>query len=113
MARFDRNIRHHCSEIISYKGLVRQSMDCNGNCCDNVVLEPFFKSLKVEWAHRHSYGFRSEAELSIFQWIETWYNNGRRHSFLGNRTIKEFEIDMYNLELAELSTFLLQVHIQM
>ncbi|NJX16634.1 IS3 family transposase, partial [Tamlana crocina] len=47
-----------------------------------------------------SYRLRSEAELSIFQWIETWYNNKRRHSFLGNKTIKEFELDMYNLELA-------------
>lgn len=88
------------SIIKSYKGRVRQSMSRKGNCWDNAVAESFFKSLKVEWVYRHSYKLRSEAELSIFKWIETWYNNKRRHSFLGNRTIKEFELDMCNLERA-------------
>ncbi|WP_245234962.1 integrase core domain-containing protein, partial [Tamlana crocina] len=63
------------------------SMSRKGNCWDNAVAESFFKSLKVEWIYRHSYRLRSEAELSIFLWIETWYNNKRRHSFLGNKTI--------------------------
>ncbi|WP_281681593.1 IS3 family transposase, partial [Zunongwangia profunda] len=56
--------------------------------------------LKVEWVYWHKYKLRSQAELSIFQWIETWYNNRRRHSNLGNRTIKEFEIEMYKQKLA-------------
>ncbi|WP_159022871.1 IS3 family transposase [Formosa sp. L2A11] len=86
--------------IKSYEGLVMQSMSRKGNCWDNAVAESFFKSLKVEWVYRHNYKLRSEAELSIFEWIETWYNNRRRHSFLGNRSIREFELDMYNNELA-------------
>ncbi|WBL24252.1 IS3 family transposase [Zunongwangia sp. HGR-M22] len=84
----------------SYNGLVKQSMSRKGNCWDNAVAESFFKSLKVEWVYWHKYKLRSQAELSIFQWIETWYNTRRRHSYLGNRTIKEFEIDMYNQKLA-------------
>jgi len=88
------------SLIKTYNGLVKQSMSRKGNCWDNAVAESFFKSLKVEWVYRHNYKQRSQAELSIFQWIETWYNNKRRHSFLGNRTIKEFELDMYNNKLA-------------
>lgn len=100
----DRGIQyagHRFTSIIkSFNGLVSQSMSRKGNCWDNAVAESFFKSLKVEWIYMHSYKLRSEAELSIFQWIETRYNNKRRHSFLGNRTIKEFELDMYNLELA-------------
>ena len=84
----------------SYKGLISQSMSRKGNCWDNAVAESFFKSLKVEWVYWHKYKLRSQAELSIFQWIETWYNTRRRHSYLGNRTIKEFEIDMYNQKLA-------------
>jgi len=86
--------------IKRYDGLVEQSMSRKGNCWDNAVAESFFKSLKVEWVYRHNYKLRSEAELSIFQWIETWYNNKRRHSFLGNKTIKEFELDIYNNKLA-------------
>ena len=31
-----------------------------------------------------------EAELSVFQWIELWYNTNRIHSSLGNKSIKEF-----------------------
>ena len=84
----------------SYKGLIRQSMSRKGNCWDNAVAESFFKSLKVEWVYWNSYNLRSEAELSIFQWIEAWYNTRRRHSYLGNRTIKEFDIDTYNQKLA-------------
>ena len=83
----------------SYNDLVKQSMSRKGNCWDNAVAESFFKSLKVEWVYWHKYKLKSQAELSIFQWIETWYNTRRRHSYLGNRTIKEFEIDMYNQKL--------------
>lgn len=100
----DRGIQYASQKFTSiiknYDGLVKQSMSRKGNCWDNAVAESFFKSLKVEWVYRHNYKRKSEAELSIFQWIETWYNNKRRHSFLGNKTIKEFELDMYNHELA-------------
>jgi len=54
----------------SYNGLVKQSMSRKGNCWDNAVAESFFKSLKVEWVYKYNYGLRSEAELSIFQWIK-------------------------------------------
>jgi len=80
----------------SYNGLVKQSMSRKGNCWDNAVAESFFKSLKVEWVYKHNYSKRSEAELSVFQWIETWYNKKRRHSYLGYKTINEFELNMYN-----------------
>ena len=84
----------------SYDGLVKQSMSRKGNCWDNAVAESFFKSLKVEWVYKHNYDLRSEAELSIFQWIETWYNRRRIHSTLGYKTIEEFEIEMFNQKVA-------------
>ena len=84
----------------SYNGLVKQSMSRKGNCWDNAVAESFFKSLKVEWVYKHNYSLRSEAELSVFQWIETWYNRRRIHSTLGYKTIKEFELEMYNQNVA-------------
>jgi transposase InsO family protein len=64
------------------------------------VAESFFKSLKVEWVYKHDYNQRSEAELSIFQWIETWYNRRRIHSYLGYKTISEFEMEMLNQKMA-------------
>lgn len=86
--------------IKSYNGLVKQSMSRKGNCWDNAVAESFFKSLKVEWIYKHDYNLISEAELSIFSWIETWYNKRRIHSYLGYKTINEFETEMYNQNVA-------------
>ncbi|WP_088697885.1 IS3 family transposase [Zobellia sp. OII3] len=86
--------------IKSHEGTVKQSMSRKGNCWDNAVAESFFKSLKVEWVYKHSYDHRSEAELSIFQWIETWYNRRRIHSTLGYKTIEEFETEMSNQKIA-------------
>lgn len=71
----------------THHGLIIQSMSSKGNCWDNAVAESFFKSLKAEWVYKHKYNYRSEAELSVFQWIETWYNRKRIHSTLGNKSI--------------------------
>lgn len=79
---------------------VRQSMSRKGNCWDNAVAESFFKSLKVEWVYHQDYRSISEAELSIFRWIETWYNRKRIHSTLDYKTIEEFENEMYNRKTA-------------
>ena len=70
--------------------LITQSMSRKGNCWDNAVAESFFKSLKKECVYRNNYLTRNEAELSVFQWIEMWYNTNRIHSSLGNKSIKEF-----------------------
>ena len=86
--------------IISYEGLVIQSMSRKGNCWDNAVAESFFKSLKTEWVYKQKYNYRSQAEFSIFSWIETWYNKRRIHSFLGYKTINEFNLEMYNQNVA-------------
>lgn len=84
----------------SYNGSVKQSMSRKGNCWDNAVAESFFKSLKVEWVYNQDYHLRSEAELSVFRWIETWYNRRRIHSYLGYRSIEEFEIETFNQKVA-------------
>ena len=84
----------------SYNGLLKQSMSRKGNCWDNAIAESFFKSLKVEWVYKHSYDQKKQAELSVFIWIETWNNKRRRNSFLEYKTINEFELEMYNKNVA-------------
>ena len=86
--------------IKKHNGLIKQSMSRKGNCWDNAVAESFFKSLKVEWVYKHSYDQKRQAELSVFTWIETWYNKKRRHSYLGYKTINEFNLQMYNQNVA-------------
>lgn len=88
------------SIIRSYNGLIKQSMSRKGNCWDNAVAESFFKSLKVEWVYDFNYKSREQAQLSVFSWIETWYNKRRLHSFLGQKSIQEFEQEMNNIKIA-------------
>ena len=96
----DRNSQYASYEFADilkeHNGPVVQSMSRKGNCWDKAVAESFFKSLKVEWVYHQNYSFRSEAELSIFEWIETWYNRSRTRSTLDYKTIEEFENEMYN-----------------
>ena len=66
-------------------------MSRKGNCWDNAVAESFFKTIKVELVYRNRYTDKNQAAISIFEWIETWYNRNRRHSALANLTINEFE----------------------
>jgi len=64
-------------------GLVA-SMSRKGNCYDNAPMESFWGSLKNELVHPQRYATRAEAEASIREYIEIFYNRQRRHSRLGN-----------------------------
>lgn len=89
----DRGIQYACKEFTNYLNanpLVKQSMSRKGNCWDNAVAESFFKTIKTELIYHHKYKTRMEAELQIFEYIETWYNRVRRHSTLNGKSILEF-----------------------
>ena len=59
-------------------------MSAKGNCYDNAPMESFWGSLKNELVHHRRYETRAEAEASIREYIEIFYNRQRRHSRLGN-----------------------------
>jgi transposase InsO family protein len=65
------------------------SMSRRGDCYDNAVMEAFFSSVKSETADR----FEScgEAKMELFDYIEVFYNQRRRHSTLGQISPAEFE----------------------
>jgi putative transposase len=89
----DRGVQYACDDftrILKSNKLITRSMSRKGNCWDNAVAESFFKSIKVEWIYSNSYENQEQAALSIFEWIESWYNRRRRHSALGYKTIEEF-----------------------
>lgn len=67
------------------------SMSRKGNCWDNSVVESFFGTLKQEHVFFCDFQTRDEARLSVFEWIEGWYNRERLHSTLGNRSPEEYE----------------------
>ena len=57
------------------------SMSRRGNCYDNAVMEAFFSSLKSELADRFESG--GDATRALFDYIEVFYNQRRRHSTIG------------------------------
>jgi putative transposase len=64
-------------------------MSRRGNCYDNAVMESFFSTVKSELADRFpSFG---EAKMELFDYIEVFYNQRRRHSTLGQISPAAFE----------------------
>ena len=68
-----------------------QSMSRKGDCWDNACAESFFKTLKDEEVFHRKYQTREEARMSVFEYIEAFYNRRRKHSFLGYLSPEEFE----------------------
>jgi putative transposase len=62
---------------------LRASMSRRGNCYDNAPMESFWGSLKTELVHHRRYATHAEAQASIREYIEIFYNRQRRHSRLG------------------------------
>jgi putative transposase len=65
------------------------SMSRRGNCYDNAVMEAFFSSVKSEVADR--FASCGDAKMELFDYIEVFYNQRRRHSTLGQISPAEFE----------------------
>ena len=76
--------------LLAGKGF-RASMSGKGNCYDNVHAESFFHTMKVEEVYGDPYRSRQEARLSLFEYIEVFYNRFRKHSQLGYQSPYEFE----------------------
>ena len=61
---------------------VVQSFSKKGHPYDNAVAESFFKYLKHEEINRRNYSSLQELKLSVFEYIEGYYNSKRPHSSL-------------------------------
>lgn len=70
---------------------VLQSFSKKGYPFDNAVVESFFKYLKLEETNRRTYHTLQELHLSIFEYIEGYYNSRRPHGSLGYMTPNEKE----------------------
>lgn len=66
--------------IILTEHKIKQSMSRKGNCWDNAVSESFFHTLKTELTHHLKFKTREEANGSIFEYMEVFYNQKRLHS---------------------------------
>jgi len=87
------NVIHHSDQGSQYTSIafglrckeagVRPSMGSVGDAYDNAMCESFFATLECELLDRRKFQTKAEARMAIFQFIEGWYNPGRRHSALG------------------------------
>lgn len=87
-----RGVVHHsdrgsqyCSDI--YQKLLKEygficSMSGSGNCYDNAVMESFYHTLKIEAVYGEAFNTKVEAQNSLFDYIEVFYNRKRIHSTL-------------------------------
>lgn len=65
------------------------SMSRRGNCYDNAVVESWFKTLKAELGAR--FDNHGHAKDQLFDYIEVFYNQQRRHSAIGYISPAEYE----------------------
>lgn len=65
------------------------SMSRRGDCYDNAVMEAFFSTVKSEVADR--FASCGEAKMELFDFIEVFYNQRRRHSTLGQISPAAYE----------------------
>ena len=90
---------HHSDQGCTYASedyrtrLARHGITCSmsrrGNCYDNAVMESWFSTVKSEAGERfESYAHAKEI---LFDYIEVFYNQRRRHSTLGHLSPAEFE----------------------
>ena len=85
VAHSDRGVQYASEH---YQGVLTEhdikcSMSRKANCWDNAPAESFFATLKKELVHHETYATREAARVSLFDYIEVFYNRERRHSALG------------------------------
>ncbi|BHH83664.1 hypothetical protein LA52FAK_19530 [Desulforhopalus sp. 52FAK] len=73
-----------------------QSMSRKGNCWDNAVAESFFHSLKTQLTHHVRLQDALEAERTLFNYIEVYFNRRRKHSTNGYKAPALFEEEWWS-----------------
>jgi transposase InsO family protein len=66
-------------------------MSRKGNCLDNAVAESLFSTIKTECTEWEPFHTRDAARRQIVEYLLTFYNPIRRHSYLGYKSPMEFE----------------------
>jgi transposase InsO family protein len=73
---------------------VRQSMGSVGDAYDNAKCESLFATLECELLARHRFASQTQARMTVFSYIEGWYNTARRHAGIGYLSPTAYEKPM-------------------
>lgn len=66
-------------------------MSRRGDCWDNAAMENFFSTMKTERLSRKVYRTRDDTRMDIFDYIERFYKQQRKHSTLNLLSPVQFE----------------------
>jgi len=104
--RKPKDVIHHSDQGSQYTSIafglrckeagVRPSMGSVGDAYDNAMCESFFATLECELLARRKFQTKAEARMAVFEFIEGWYNPGRRHSALGYQSPINYEKQTQN-----------------
>src|SRR5699024_3288411 len=70
---------------------ITTSMSRKDNCYDNTCIESFHSIIKKEQIHQENYATRAFASRSILEYIVSFYNYERIHSYIDYLSPIEFE----------------------
>jgi putative transposase len=79
---------HDYQAILKARGITC-SMSRTGDCYDNAVMESFFSTVKAELGEH--FASDATAQRALFDYLEVFYNQRRRHSTLGYLSPAAFE----------------------
>jgi len=89
----DRGVQYACADFrkeLAEHGFI-QSMSRKADCWDNAVAESFFGIMKTELVYHEKYDGHEDTLHSVFEYIEAFYNQERRHSALEYFSPAEYE----------------------
>jgi putative transposase len=102
--RPEKGLLHHSDRGVQYTSEdylyllqsheMQVSMSGKGDCWDNAVIESFWATLKTELVNHEHYMTFAQAQQSIFEYIEVFYNRKRLHSSLGYVSPEAFEASL-------------------
>jgi len=82
--------------LLAVRGIT-PSMSAKGNCYDNAAKESFFGRFKIASAGDITFADLKHTRSAVFEYIETFYNRFRKHSFLGYKNPVQFEEKLFPL----------------
>ena len=99
-------LSHHSDHGVQYTSLafgqrccgagIARSMGSVGDCFDNALAETFFATRECELVARSRWRTHAEARMAVFDFIEAFYNQRRRHSALAYLSPVEYERRQYS-----------------
>jgi len=99
-----RGLIHHSDQGSQYTSLrfstalidagVDASMGSVGDALDNAMAESWIGTLKAECLDHHHFATRDQVALTVFHYVEGFYNPRRRHTSLGMRSPIDYEREL-------------------